>query len=129
MKCLVSLENHCACYNLTSVGVDNAVVNMEIKEVQIDMSFKVDGKSARSIDGASSIVVYGWVNSMDVKKGDVLRRRTFITSTDATRSELNGNKTRVKDEVVDDDEAPKGKGSSKGKKGGKGRGTKSKAKR
>ena len=88
----------------------------------------VDGKPARSNDGASSVIVCGMVNCIDIKKGDVLRRRDSATITDTTRHEVQRTAVKVEPEV--DDEPKPAKKSSKGSKGqkSKGRGKKANAK-
>ena len=119
MKCLANLDNHCACYNVTSVGrADTSVVNMEVREISVDISFKIDGKAARSSDGASSVTVCGIVNCGDIKKGDVLRRRDNATVTDTTWQEVQRTAKKVEPTEADAEPTPDKK-KSKGSKGQK----------
>ena len=119
---MAELENHCACYNVTVVPLnDMSVVNMEVREVTVDISFKVDGKAARSTDGASSITVSGLTNKLNIAKGEVLRRCNNEVTTDMTRKEVQAGAMKV-NEPNDVASAKSSSSSSKGANGQKGKG-------
>ena len=101
---------------------DSAVDNMKHHEVTVDVSYKVDGKVARSKAASiSSVRIPAYINSRDIANGEVLRIRGADTKVHKTMFEKDQQKREAEARSVD--EAPPAKAAkTKGKKGkGKGK--------